>query len=241
MRNSTYGNNLFFSFLLAVIKLFKPKYRVEGQGHVSGNHPAVFLCNHMKVSGPVVMLLHFPFRCRPWVIEHMLGMRNCMNYLERRFIREVLRIKRRPFNRMISFIMALFCTNLMKAVKAIPTYRGTSRARLTFEETITAIQRGQNILIFPEDNKIPYSDHLNDFFGGFAHLGKMVYKSTGVEVVFHPVFVDRATRKIHILKAERFQGSRNFKEEKERIVAVIRNAINGKALEICKEKCAGQT
>ena len=56
-----------------------------------------------------------------------------------------------------------------------------------------------------------------------------------MELEFHPVFIDKINKKIVILKAEKFNGKNNFKEEKERIVVTIRDTINKMAAEAHKK------
>lgn len=236
MQKAKYKWHPIFAIVKGAVKIFYPFYKIEGKENVSNEHPVVFICNHLNILGPAVILLFFPIRCRPWVINKMIKLKTCTNYLEKDFVYNDLKIKKRPFSKIAAFLLALFCTGLMRSREAIPTYRDTYKAKLTFEETKKCILNGQNIFIFPEKDKAPFSEYLNEFYTGFAHLGKKVYIEMGIELEFHPVFIDKINKKIVILKAEKFNGKNNFKEEKERIVVTVRNKINEMAVEAHKKR-----
>ncbi len=72
----------------------------------------------------------------------------------------------------------------------------------TFNQSITALEEGDNLLLFaekaPDKENGETHSNLRKFYTGFAHLGKLYHAATGKAILFYPVFADRHRREIRI-------------------------------------------
>ena len=93
----------------------------------------------------------------------------------------------------------------------------------TFNESLGALEDGDNILIFPEKPRnllkavpdVEYkADNVRTFYTGFAHIGKMYFDRTGKSLLFYPLFSDRASRSFRIGKPVAYNPSLEPHESK---------------------------
>ncbi|MGE5613502.1 MAG: lysophospholipid acyltransferase family protein [Bacillota bacterium] len=219
----------FFNLLKKIAKLFCPAHTVKGAENVGTDMPSVFICNHSGAYGPIVMELFFPYKFVPWVIYNITSGKYCREYLEKEFIKSELKIKE-PFSKWLAAIIAPLCIRVMKAVGAIPVYRGKSRILSTFNMSVEALMQGYNIVIFPENKEVKFSKYINDFYKGFVHLARKLYLETGRPLRFYPVYVNPKIKAITIGKPVVYAHSNDFGMVKENIVLYLRNTINEMAI-----------
>jgi 1-acyl-sn-glycerol-3-phosphate acyltransferase len=225
-----YGHHIIFNFMLGILRLLNRRYTVLGKENVADGQPVVFLSNHLKMLGPYVVLLFFEFKFRAWVISNMFKIKSCADYLMDDFITKKLKVWK-PLRKIAAYFFAFFCVILAKASSSIPAHRDSHMAKWTFEITLDAIIKGQNIFIFPEKQGVKYSEHLNELYDGFVHLARMAYIKTGRELVFHPVYIDKDRREIIIMESQKYEAKNGFRNEKDRLVEVISSMISKKAAE----------
>jgi 1-acyl-sn-glycerol-3-phosphate acyltransferase len=173
---------------------------LSGLENVKRGQPAVFISNHLRSYAPIVLAISLPLPFRPWVHAHVVSPELCRDYLEIDFVRGELRL-RPPWSRMLAALIAPLCVALMRAISAIPVYKGTRRIRETFRISLETLQQGENILIFPESKIHSFSEQIHDFQTGFAELDRLYRQHTGQPLRFHPVFVDSLRREIRIGQA----------------------------------------
>lgn len=94
------------------------------------------------------------------------------------------------------FEKSAFVTWFFSRVSAIPIKRGTADTK-ALKRAVKALQRGENILVFPEGTRVWDPDARPELFGGFAMIAQMA----GCDVV--PVAIDGTERinpeKRHVL------------------------------------------
>lgn len=230
MRNDTKRNHPFFSAFKAIARFFCPCFTVEGRENVSENTPAVFICNHSNSRGPIIMELFFPYRFRPWVTYEVTAPGTCWRYLEKDFTRKELKLKR-PLSSLLAMLTAPICILVMKAAEAIPVYRGDQSIFTTFSRSARSMAEGYHIVIFPEEKGNIYSNHIFDFYRGFAHLARKLHKETGITVDHYPIYIDTCNRKVIIGKSAKIDPREDFNKEKERLAVYLRGLINSMAEE----------
>lgn len=215
----------FLSILKMLLRLFYPNHSISGTQNVSLETSAVFVCNHLETYSPIVLSLYFPYAFRPWVHAHLMDRSRCMRHLDMEFAQKTLRL-RPPLSTFIAAMVMPMCIRLMKAIGAIPVFKGEMRIRETFDESVQALKQGSNLLLFPENPTKRYSRHINEFHSGFAHLASLYFRQTGRHLDFYPVYIDKQKRKIII--GQSIQTDTNMDHHKQRIhiTAVLRDSVN---------------
>ena len=190
----------------------------------------VFVCNHGEVYGPIVTNLYVPFSFRPWVISEMMDDKAIIKrtadgaFTRFRYIPDKYRdsLARR---------VAPIITWAMRSVDSIPVYfRDPVKLRQTFRESVSAMEAGDNILLFPE-NSDDTPDHryvlsgVSHFFSGFAVLGTMYYHKTGKCCHFVPIYANKQKRTLTFGQHTDFNPDNDSAEERERICEALRNEM----------------
>lgn len=93
-----------------------------------------------------------------------------------------------------------------------------------------ALEKGSNLLIFPEKQSQRTLETVSDFHTGFIYLAKYYWQATGKKLHFYPVHVDSKVRVITIGQAVEYVLGTEFHLERARITAELQKAINGIAL-----------
>ena len=212
-----------------IIALLRPLYyhKVIGKEHLRGleDGTMVLVCNHGELYGPVVANLYIPVTFRPWTIAEMM---NRDVIIEHMYQGTMMRQKwlpeswKRPILRMITPLLLW----VFDSLEAIPVYRNDPRKLIgTFRETIDAMQAGDNILLFPENDtghavgERGYAlEGVGKLFTGFAMIAPLYYAKTKKKAVFIPVYASKKTRTVCIGQGIEYQPDNGANDEKMRIV-----------------------
>ena len=212
-----------------IIALLRPLYyhKVIGKEHLRGleDGTMVLVCNHGELYGPVVANLYIPVTFRPWTIAEMM---NRDVIIEHMYQGTMMRQKwlpeswKRPILRMITPLLLW----VFDSLEAIPVYRNDPRKLIgTFRETIDAMQAGDNILLFPENDtghavgERGYAlEGVGKLFTGFAMIAPLYYSKTHKKAVFIPIYASKKTRTVRIGQGIEYQPDNGANDEKMRIV-----------------------
>ncbi len=212
-----------------IIALLRPLYyhKVVGKENLRGleDGTMVLVCNHGELYGPVVANLYIPVAFRPWAIAEMM---NREVIIEHMYQGTMMRQKwlpeswKRPLLRMITPLLLW----VFDSLEAIPVYRNDPRKLIgTFRETIDAMQAGDNILLFPENDtghavgeRGYASEGVGRLFTGFAMIAPLYYAKTKKKAIFIPVYASRKTRTVRIGQGIEYQPDNGANDEKLRIV-----------------------
>jgi hypothetical protein len=208
-----------------LLRLVYPRYTLEGTDKIYTGEPAVFICNHADSSGPISMELFFPRKFRPWVLSDTTSFKDCIDYVEKDFFIDELKMKR-PLSRVLAIMIAPLCVSLMRSVGAIPVYRRSARALITFRQSVDSILSGYDIVIFPENKEKKFSEYINDFYCGFVFISKILSMETSINIKFYPVYIDKNKKVIEVGEPEFLNKEQYYDLEKVKIVNYLRNEIN---------------
>ena len=222
-----------------VIHILRPLYyhKVVGREkvHMDPQGAAVFVCNHGEISGPLTATLFVPWSCRPWVTHQMADRNEISEYLyttnfsRQKWIPKGMR--RGLAYRVAGPILAW----MIGSLEPIPVYiSDPARLRQTFRETVNAMEAGDNILLFPENSATSEDHHyvregVSDFFTGFAMIGQLYHRRTGLSCQFIPVYCDKKKRTVTFGESVRYDPDRAPAEESERVSTVLRDRIRSLA------------
>lgn len=188
----------------------------------------IFTCNHGELWGPVVTNLFIPFSFRPWVIDEIAEPDQSSTYLYNNTIKRQKWIPERlkwPAAR----LTIAFLKWVVQSIDSIPVYRDNPRELVkTFRETATAMEAGDNILIFPEnpnDQSQAQAGYLREgvgeFFKGFAMVAQIYHQRTGKRAQFYPIYADKKQHTLTFGRMTRYDPD-NPGDEKQRIADHLR-------------------
>jgi len=207
--------------------LLKPVmyHAVTGRENVNAL-PGIFVFNHREVYGPIAAVVFLPYDMRPWILDKMIDKQQITTHMyEGTFshIKWLPVFMRKGLTKMLSPLVVW----ALSSFEPIPVYRGTARSVLkTFEMSIECLQSGDSILLFPENPEERYTDskQVNDFYRGFANLGRLYYKRTKESVTFYPVYASRRGRELRIGESVKYDPA-NGRQEEGRIVETLQQRM----------------
>lgn len=188
--------------------------------------PVIFVCNHYELYGPLAVVLRLPYYFRPWIIYDAVERDLIAGKLTDR-LGEMMPWMPKGITSTIAKIAAPIANWIVAAQDPIPVYRDNSRAILkTINQTVDALEAGDNILIFPEDRTKGEggkftTDGVGEFFTGFASIGRIYHKKTGKNVAFIPVFINKNAKTMTFGNSVVYDPDNNKTAEKERIVQTL--------------------
>ncbi len=209
-----------YIFLRKILKKIFP-YKYECQQTI--DEPCIFVANHMEISGPIITELYIPYNIRPWIIDKMLDKKTIKHHM----ISGISRIfpKRAEFrNKITANILSPFIYNLLSSTNPIPVHR-TGRGILeTINKSVSALDNGESILLFPEnptDDGHYKLEGASKFYTGFVSIAKKYYEKTGKSIKFNPVYADRKNKILTVGNHIEFNPKSLYSNEKERIASYL--------------------
>jgi len=184
--------------------------------------PAVYVCRHRNLRGPIDTLLWLSVPVRPWVFSVFCDHETCYRqYADFTLTRRAgwPRIFALPVARLLSWVVPGLCGSM----GAIPVYRGTPRVVATFRKTLEALKAGERVIVYPDVNYSDPSDALGELYEGYIGLGTMFYRATGRNLLFVPLRGSK--RKIVSGRPVEFDGTKPREAEKARVAKAIREAL----------------
>ncbi len=170
-------------------KLMKGRYKepifvyldTENFGFGNGS---IILSNHEGTDAPMSLEIWNNSPIRMWGAHEMnSGLIKMYKYQTRVYYHE-----KKHWNLHLARLFCLIAsplTNLFyKGLNLISTYHD-QRFIKTLRESFSAIEKGENIVIYPEDSKNGYLPELEGFFGGFVKLAELCYRK-GIDT---PIYV----------------------------------------------------
>lgn len=203
------------------MRLFYPKIEVCGLENIT-DEPCVIVGNHSQLHGPIACELYFPDNYYTWCAAPMMKLKEVPAYAYKDFWSQKPKLVR-PFYKLVSYIIAPLSVLIFNNARTIAVYRDT-RVLTTFKDSVTNLQKGNNLIIFPEQDK-KYNNILYDFQEGFVDVARFYYKRTGVELSFVPLYIAPKLKKMYLGKPIRFSSSNPIADERRRICDCIMNEI----------------
>lgn len=187
--------------------------------------PAVYVCSHSNMKGPLATLCWLPFPVRPWVLHLFLERDAC-----RAQYRDYTFSKRfgmsGPAAALAAWAVSGYVSALMKSMDAIPVYRGTARIGATFKETVAALQAGDSVLVFPDVDYTDSSDGIGEVYDGFFLVERFWRRASAETLRFVPLRLDAAARRITAGEPVSFDRCVPWKTEVVRVREALRREIN---------------
>ena len=205
--------SLLYKFIKAIVKLFYPKMEVVGSENLP-DEPVIAVGNHTQMNGPIASELFYPGKRYIWCAGQMMHLKEVPAYAYQDFW------SRKPkyirwFYKLLSYLIAPLSVCVFNNAHTIAVYHD-NRLVSTFRQTMSKLQEGSSIIIFPEHD-VPHNHILCEFQDKFVDAARIYYRKTGKELSFVPMYIAPYLKKIYLGKPIRFCSGNPIKEERKRI------------------------
>ena len=188
------------------------------------NEPIVLLSNHVGKKAPSKIELFYPRDYRMWGTHEMTE--GC--YGVRQYLRTTYFYEKKHFPkwiaRLLGTILAPFVNAYYRGMKLIPTY-DDFRFMMSIKLSLDAIDKGLDIIIYPEDSSEGYKDNLEHFFSGFAALLETLYKK-GRDIPVFVTYFQRKTNTFVISEMMMYLDLKKQYEDKNALAEALKNKMN---------------
>ena len=215
--------SIILCFCYIILFLFFRCNRVGLQNINKNDEARVFVSNHYQMFGPIATILSLPYKFRPWIIDKMMDPETVEKQMGLLIYSQYHKIPK-----FIKFI-ALKCVKnlmvfIMRAFRGISVSRENFRANIeTMKVSTETLNKKQAIMIWPEKDYV--FEGIGYFMKGFEHLGKYYYQKTGKRISFYPIFTSATNRTMYFGKPIIYDPNKDANEQKEEIVAYLRNSM----------------
>ncbi len=217
--------SLLYRIIKALVRLFYGKTRVEGVGNLP-DEPCIIVGNHCQMNGPIACELDFPGLHYTWCAGEMMHLKEVPAYAFRDFWSNKPRSVRWLF-RIASYLIAPLSVCVFQNANCIGVYRD-ARIVGTFRETVAILQRGANVIIFPEHDP-PRSNILSEFQDRFVTVARQYHRRSGKAVCFVPLYLAPALKTMYLGEPVRFDPDAPAKEECRRVSETLMARITAMA------------
>ncbi len=186
------------------------------------DEPVIIVGNHTQIHGPIACELYFPENYYTWCAGQMMKLEEVSEYAYTDFWSQKPKLIR-PLFKIVSFLIAPLSVLIFNNARTIAVYKD-NRILRTFKESITKLQDGNRVIIFPEHDK-KYNNIIYDFQDGFVDVARLYYKRTGKEISFVPLYIAPKLKNMHLGKPIKFSAKTPIAEERRRICDYLMNEI----------------
>ena len=209
----------------------KPKFVYE-EPLVEGE-PVLFTANHSAADGPVITTLYYPQPSRPWSVAQVLDKKTAAGFIYYDFFAGEIK-KCKLFWRALAHLVAWLLRPLLLAADGLPVYHDKHMVD-TLRESVDTLLAGKNLIVFPECPE-KFTEHINDFYSGFAKIGELYYKETGKKLKFYPTYIARSVKTVMIGKPVEYSPEENSTSWRKQISETLRDRTEALAASLPPHK-----
>ncbi len=208
------------------VKTVYPKITLSGVKNLP-QEPCILVGNHSQLHGPISCELYAPGRHFTWCAGEMMHLKEVPDYSFRDFWSEKPRCTR-WFFRLLSYVIAPLSVVIFNNANTIGVYHD-ARLMSTFRTTLSRLEEGSNIVIFPEGPQ-PGNHIVNQFQDRFVDVARMYHRRTGRALSFVPMYLSPALKTMTFGPPVIFDPAAPAQQERERICQTLRAAITAMAM-----------
>ena len=216
-----------YRFVRWAVWRLSPVYTLRGTENLPEG-ACVIVGNHSQMYGPIAGELYTPGKHLIWCTGEMMHRKEVADYAFRDFW------SGKPgyirwFFRILSHLIGPLSECVFTNAHTIPVYRD-ARLMTTFRDTLTGLEAGARIVIFPEH----YDKHnniVNDFQDKFIDVARLYRRKTGADLAFVPLYLAPRLKTMSFGPPVRFRGEAPIGEERKRICGALMDEITRMALE----------
>lgn len=221
MNNQGKISKFFYKIFRKLVKIFYHKMKIEGLENLP-NDAGIIVGNHTQMNGPICAEIYFPGKKAIWCAYQMMYLKEVPAYAYANFWSGKPKYIK-WFYKILSYLIAPISCCVFNNANTIPVFHD-NRVIKTFRSTVDAVNKGKNVIIFPE-NYEPYNNIVNNFQDRFIDIAKLYYKKTGKEMYFTPLYIAPNLKKMYLGKPVKFNSLTPIEEERTRIAKYLMEAI----------------
>ena len=215
---------LYFKVVRSIARLFlKRKVVIDPSTFASGK---VFVGHHQNFYGPVSACAWLPDTVHLWVISHLFHYKDCFSMYYHFTFRQQCH-----YPKFLAMPLAFFCGLLIppfiRSLNAVPVYRDSGSITKTLKQSIDILQKGHQLLIFPDVQYDSNQKEIQEIYTGFLYLDKLYYKKEQTHLEFVPMLFEKASKTISTATPISFSAQTDYHTEQASISKKIVTAING--------------
>lgn len=210
-------SNACYRVIRALVKLVYPKLQVEGAENLP-EEACIVVGNHSQMHGPIAAELYFPGKHRIWCAAQMMYLKEVPAYAFQDFWSGKPKYTH-WFYKLASYVIAPLSVCVFNNAGTIPVFRDT-RLLTTFRQTVSALNDGANVVIFPECAE-KHNQIVNRFQDKFIDVAKLYYKRTGKRVSFVPMYLAPKRKTMYLGKGIEFDPEAPIEQERARLCAYL--------------------
>lgn len=220
--------SLLFKIIKGFLRLVYPRVQTEGVENLP-DEPCIIVGNHAQMHGPIACELHFPIDRYTWCAAEMMDLKAVPAYAYQDFWADKPR-RWQWLYKVCSYLIAPLSVIIFGNAQTIPVHHD-ARVLSTFRDTMSKLNEGKSIVIFPEEH-VPGNGILWQFQEGFVDIARLYYRRTGKMLQFVPLYVAPKLKKMYLGEGVRFDPDKNYDEEKQRICREISDRITDMAVSL---------
>lgn len=183
-------NNLTYHTIVYLFKKHFKKPKIYGLENFDSECPALFMCNHERLYGPVMMITRVKIKMRPWAHSGVVNMDEAVEYISEDdgFLRKTLHLTEHSTKVWAKMLARPMCDVMMRN-RAIPAYRDSRKSKISIKIGTESFVNGDNQLIFAETKEM-YKDKLREdfsFLPGYQLLIQQTIKKYKIYPKIYPV------------------------------------------------------
>ena len=186
---------------------------------------AVLVGHHQNLYGPIIAALYLPKSAHIWVLHVFFDFKSCFKHYYKYTFRT-----RQNLPKLIAFIAALgsacVVPLIVRGSGAIAVYRDRQRLNLTFEKSLDILQRGEQLMIFPDVKYEDSGEKMEKCYTGFLRLAKLYDETTHKELTFIPMAFHKGTSKMSMGEKLTFSEATFSIEHKKKMMQQLIDEIN---------------
>ena len=197
-------------------------WKVETKQQKGG--PAVYVSHHQNMRGPIHAAGLLPGEAHIWVFHPFLARQTCFQHFYHYTFRNRFHW-RAPLAAAVAGVASLVVPPLLRGLASIPVYRD-GRVLSTLRQSVKALEKGENLLIFPDKDYASKEDAMGELQTGFLSLERLYHRKTGRHLAFIPLQCHRAQKTLCAGEPVYFREGQNFQTESHRVSLLLQNALN---------------
>lgn len=214
----------FFNLVKIVLKPFMKKIKIVNENELLENG-SIYLCNHVGARGPMVLEFNLPIDFKFWGTHEMNeGYKSRWNYLYKIYFHQKKKIPK-PVSFVLATVLAPLMGGIYKGLQLISTYND-HRLKTTIENSYSVIEKGQSIVVFPEDSSTGYHDVLSKYYAGFYIFAKQLFKKLDYNVKIYNMYYNKKKKVLLIDEFKTVKSLIDKNLSNDEIAEIFKNRAN---------------
>ncbi|GHU65120.1 hypothetical protein FACS1894184_00290 [Clostridia bacterium] len=215
----------FYRCARGLVRLFGPK--VKTPPREAFPEPAVFVCHHHNMRGPITTMAWAPVPLHPWSLAVFFKAKDLTQHFggftfSQRFGWP------RPLAYAVAWLISAPISLLMRSMYAVPVYRKSIESIKTMRVSVDILLRGEPIVIYPDIQYDSDDERLGEMYRGFLLLERFYREKTGLHLPFVPLYFDPKRKSLRLGEPVLFPDG-DMREHLDEVYVKIRDAVNALA------------